>query len=109
MVAPATLVRVSGRIWQDAETGHYNAEIDGWNQSACAPNLEQLIAMTAELVAGHLVVASQLGVLERELEKVGARAGSTKQFLVHFTPKLDLPLPTDQTAIVGERTVLLAA
>ncbi len=99
MTQPVTLT-LSGRIYLDAETGQYVSVIEGWDISACAPTMEEVVERTWKLVDGHLEVAQQLGVLERELARIGATLP---------TGKLDRIIVRARLAVEGEHQVVLLA
>lgn len=69
---PLTL-EISGRIYRDpeSESGMYVSVIDAWGISTCGRTPEEAMQMTSRLIHDHLEAARQLGVLERELAKIG--------------------------------------
>jgi len=99
VVEPLSLA-VSGRIYRDAETGQYVSVIDGWEISACGPTIEETVARTWDLIDGHLEVAKKLGVLARELQRVGATPPTTPPERINVHAKL---------SVEGERQVVLLA
>jgi predicted RNase H-like HicB family nuclease len=73
--APIVLT-VSSRIFKDPEsdTGMFVSVIDAWDIAASGRTPEEAMQMTPRLIHAHLEAARKLGVLERELAKVGVMA-----------------------------------
>ncbi len=67
-------VELSGRIHRDEETGYYVSIIDALDIATNAPTLEQVVEMTFDAIRSHFEVARKLGVLDRELGKLGIRS-----------------------------------
>jgi hypothetical protein len=72
---PMTL-DVTGRIYKDpdSDTGMYISTIDEWQIATCGRTVDEAVDMTWRLVEQHIEVSRQLGVLSRELGKLGMRA-----------------------------------
>ncbi len=95
-MAPVTLT-LTGRVYRDAETGYYVSVVDGLDIATNAPTLDQVMEMTWDLIAGHLETARRLGVLERELGKLGVKVGAE-------IPPLQVKA---RLAVEGERRLVL--
>ena len=66
-------VELTGRIYRgpESDTDLYVSVIDAWDIAACGRTIDEALAMMQHLIDGHLATARQLGVLDRELRKVG--------------------------------------
>lgn len=76
---PITLT-VSSRIYKDprSDTGMFVAVIEAWDIATSAKTAAEAQEMVWRLIEHHIAAARKLGVLDRELAKIGVTGHATE-------------------------------